>query len=254
MRPRDAVSLEPFMPARFPAIGRGVVVVWNLWIGGTPDAERARTVLAGDELARAASFVYDVHRNRYVAGRLALRELLGRYLDLPPSAVQFRYSKYGKPELPGSTLRFNVAHSEDLAVIGLTAQDRLGVDVERFRELQDIAGVARSVFSERELDVFQALPGALKIEGFFNCWTRKEAFVKAVGEGLSHPLDGFDVTLRPGEAVRLLEVEGSTARAAEWSLFDLRPIDGWVGAVAVENPEAALVHAGWLGEPPPARD
>lgn len=207
--------------------------------------------MSGDELARASRFVFDLHRNRYLAGRLALRELLGRYLDRAPSDVRFAYSPYGKPELPGERLRFNIAHSDDLAVIGLTEQDRLGVDVERIRELEDIDGLARTVFSTRELDVFLALPGASKTQAFFNCWTRKEAFVKAVGDGLSHPLDVFDVSLRPGEEARLLEVSGSTARAAAWSLFDVSPMDGWAGAVAVESSVAALKNAGWLGEPPP---
>ncbi|HTJ75243.1 MAG TPA: 4'-phosphopantetheinyl transferase superfamily protein [Acidimicrobiales bacterium] len=230
-----------------PAIGRGVVGVWKIWIGGEPDLERARAVLSADELDRASSFVFDLHRNRYLARRVALRELLGRYLDRAPSDVCFSYSAYGKPELPGETLRFNVAHSEDLALIGLTEQDRLGVDVAHIRELPDMEGVARTVFSKHELDVFHTLPASSKTEGFFNCWTRKEAFVKAVGDGLSYPLDVFDVTLRPGEEARLLEVEGSRARAAGWSLFDVAPMDGWVGAAAVENAAAALHGAGWLG-------
>jgi 4'-phosphopantetheinyl transferase len=221
-----------------------------VWIGGEPDHERARAVLSGEELARASSFVYDLHRSRYLAGRLALRELLGRYLDRAPSDVRFAYNSYGKPELPGETPRFNIAHSDDLAVIGLTEHDRLGVDVERIRELRDVDGVARTVFSTRELDTFHELGDASKIQGFFNCWTRKEAFVKAVGEGLSHPLDVFDVTLRPGEEPQLVELEGSPARAAGWSLFDVSPMDGWVGAVAVESAKAELRHAGWLREPP----
>ncbi|MEO6628877.1 MAG: 4'-phosphopantetheinyl transferase superfamily protein [Aquihabitans sp.] len=240
------------MSARFPVIAPGVVAVWNVWIGATPDDRRARAILADDEFARASSFVYDLHRNRYAAGRLALRELLGRYLDLAPSDVRFVYSDHGKPEVPGVALRFNVAHSDDLAVIALTEQDRLGVDVERLRDLPDIEGVARSIFSERELDTFRALPDSSKTSGFFTCWTRKEAYVKAIGEGLSHPLDVFDATLRPGEEARLLEVEGSTERAGRWSLFDLSPMEGWVGAVAVESSEAEVKHAGWLGEPPVA--
>ena len=218
-----------------------------------PDGDRARAVLSDDELARASRFVHDLHRNRYVAGRLALRELLGRYLGLSASAVCFRYSEYGKPDVPGETLRFNVAHSDDLAVIGLTAHDRLGVDVERIRALGDIDGIAESVFSERELEVFRALSGPSKTQGFFNCWTRKEAFVKAVGEGLSYNLDAFDVTLRQGYEARLLELQGSTARAAAWSLFDVAPMNGWVGAVAVECPEAEVKHAGWFGDPPGGR-
>jgi 4'-phosphopantetheinyl transferase len=233
-----------------PAIGRGVVAVWNVCIGGKPDDERVRAALSGDELDRASRFVYDLHRNRYLAGRLALRELLGRYLNCAPSEVRFGYSSYGKPELSGETLRFNVAHADDVAVIGLTEHDRLGVDVERLRELRDVDGVARSVFSERELEAFRALPVSSKTQGFFNCWTRKEAFVKAVGEGLSHPLDVFDVTLRPGDQARLLELQGSTTRAGRWSLFDLSPAEGWVGAVAVEHLEAEMKHAGWLGKPP----
>ena len=234
-----------------PAIGRGVVVLWNVWLGGKPETQRAQAVLSSDELARASRFVFDVHRSRYLAGRLALRELLGRYLERAPADVRFTYTSYGKPELPGETLRFNVAHSDDLALIGLTEEDRLGVDVERIRALRDIDGLAQTVFSRRELDVFHSLPDSAKHRAFFNCWTRKEAFVKAVGEGLSHPLDDFEVTLRPGEEARLLEVEGSTARAAAWSLVDLSPMDGWVGAVAVEKSDAPLHLAGWLAGPPP---
>lgn len=228
------------------------MALWKVWLGGAPAPDRARALLTGDELARASRFVFDVHRDRYLAGRLALRELLGRYLDRAPGDVRFAYGPYGKPEVPGEALRFNVAHSDDLAVIGLTEDDRLGVDVERTRALRDIDSLAGTVFSAHELDVFRSLPPASKGQAFFNCWTRKEAFVKAVGEGLSHPLDAFDVTLRPGEEARLLQVEGSPARAAGWSLLDLRPMDGWAGAVAVEYPDAALSHAGWLGAPPAA--
>lgn len=215
-----------------PVIGPGVVAVWNVWLGGTPDDGRASAVLSGDELARASRFVFDVDRNRYLTGRLALRHLLGRYLDRDPSDVRFAYSSYGKPELPGETLRFNVAHCDDLAIIGLTEQHRLGVDVERIRDLEEVDGLASTAFSPQELDAFHALPDASKSRGFFEYWTRKEAFVKAVGYGLSHPL------------------EGSPARAAAWSLFDVIPMVGWVGAVAVECPDAALKRAGWLGEPP----
>lgn len=235
-----------------PTVGRGVVAVWNAWIGGEPDGQRSRAVLSDDELARASSFAFDLHRNRYVAGRLALRELLGRYLDRPPADVRFVYGSHGKPELPGETLRFNLAHSDDLALIGLTEHDRIGVDVEHVRELPAVDDLAQRVFSARELDALNALPKASKSQGFFNGWTRKEAFVKAVGDGLTHPLHLFDVTLRPGQDARLLEVEGSTARAAGWSLFDVSPTDGWAAAVAVERPEATLRHGGWLTEPLPS--
>jgi 4'-phosphopantetheinyl transferase len=248
-RPPDGGNASAGEPA-LPVVDRGVVVVWNVWIGAKPDFRRAQALLSGDELARASRFVFDLHRNRYLARRLALRDLLGRYLDRAPSDVRFDYSSHGKPELPGETLRFNVAHSDDVAVIGLTEQDRLGVDVERIRELRDIESVAQTVLSKRELDVFHALPDGSKTQGFFNCWTRKEAIVKAIGEGLSRPLDTFDVTLVPEGEARLLELEGTPDRAAAWSLFDVRPMAGWVGAVAVECAQAALKHAGWLGEPP----
>jgi 4'-phosphopantetheinyl transferase len=224
-----------------------------VWIAAEPDDEGVRAVLSDDEVERASRFVFDRHRNRYLAGRLALRELLGRYLDRAPSDLRFDYSAHGKPELPGETLRFNVAHSDDLAVIALTAQDRLGIDVERVRELPDLDDVARTVFSASELEVLGALPRDTRTQAFFNCWTRKEAFVKAVGEGLSRPLRTFDVTLRPGGEARLLQLDGSTDRAGRWSLFDLTPMEGWVGAVAVEREKADLQHAGWLGTAPPSR-
>ena len=109
---------------------------------------------------------------------------------------------------------------------------------------------ARQFFSKQEVAALGLLPPDARTRAFFNCWTRKEAFVKAVGEGLSHSLDDFDVTLRPGDEPRLLELDGSTARAAGWSLFDVSPMDGWVGALAVERTEAEVHHAGWFWEPP----
>lgn len=239
-----------------PQLLPGLVHVWKLWIGGRSHQVAALNTLSKDELERAAAFVFDVHRNRYISCRAGLRALLSAYLEEPPWAIEFQYSKFGKPEILGLPddlpLRFNVSHCDDLAVVALTLQDRVGIDLERLRQLDDFDGLADMCFSLRELDVFYSVPPREKAEAFFNCWTRKEAFVKAIGEGLSYPLKDFDVTLRPGERSELISIRGSGGQANKWSVLDLRPLEGFVGAVAVESRGADLKVVDWLGEWPPA--
>jgi 4'-phosphopantetheinyl transferase len=137
-------------------------------------------------------------------------------------------------------LRRGVVH-----VWKITLQDRVGIDVERLRPVEDIDGLAAMCFSAPELEAFDGVAQDRKVEAFFNCWTRKESFVKAVGEGLSYPLKEFDVTLRPGESARLLSLEGSAGLGRSWSIVDLRPLAGWTGAVAVERSDAEVEVLGW---------
>jgi 4'-phosphopantetheinyl transferase len=234
-----------------PQVQRGTVHVWKTWIGGRPDPSIARVVLSNGELSRATAFVFDVDRNRYISCRMALRSLLGEYLELSASDVSFRYSRFGKPEVSvfdGSLdLRFNLSHCDDMALIALTVGDDVGIDIERVRQMEDIDGLAEMCFSERELAAFAAAGKDEKAQAFFNCWTRKESFVKAVGEGLSFPLKQFDVTLRPGEPAGLQALQRSADRAGSWSIreVDLHPARGWVAAVAVEATDANVEMRGW---------
>lgn len=191
------------------------------------------------ERARAARFHFDIHRRHFVVGRGFLRRLLARYLDARPEEVRFSYGPQGKPMLDGehraSPLRFNASHSGDWAVYGFVHDHEIGVDVELVKEALATEGIAERFFSAGEVETLNGLPKDEKPGAFFRCWTRKEAYIKAVGSGLSHPLDTFDVTLSPGEPARLSRVEG-------WSLFNVEVAPGYAGALAVEGQVSTVRH------------
>lgn len=197
---------------------------------------RFQTLLAADELARADRFYFERDRRRYIVARGALRTILGRYLDRTPESLRLAYAAKGKPYLPDVPLYFNVAHSHELALCAIALADEVGVDVEYTqRHVSDIDHIAARFFSPNENVIYQALPLAERRAAFFRCWTRKEAFIKAIGEGLSHPLDRFDVALTADEPAALLQIDGDVAAAKAWTLLHLEPADEYVGAVAVRG-------------------
>jgi len=193
--------------------------------------------LAEDERARAARFHFDKDRNHYIVARGVLRAILGGYLAVQSRQLHFEYTTHGKPSLPsefgGGRLRFNLSHSHGLALYAMTWGRELGIDVEYLRA--DFAGedIAERFFSRQEVAALRTLDPALHVEAFFNCWTRKEAYIKAIGEGLSMPLDRFDVSLIPGEPARLLHTQGDPLEASRWTMQALFPGDGYAAAVIV---------------------
>jgi 4'-phosphopantetheinyl transferase len=195
---------------------------------------RLETTLSPDETARANRFIFPTDRGHFVAARGILRELLGAYLMLPPAELKFRYGNYGKPALDAnateSDLQFNLSHSGGVAIYAFSQGRRLGVDVERIRPQRAGEDIARRYFAAREVAELQALPAHRRAEGFFLCWTRKEAYVKAHGAGLSLPLDSFTVTLTPGRAAEL-EAEDSN----QWSMCSVEPAPGFVAAMVAEG-------------------
>ncbi len=200
--------------------------------------QRAAWLSAG-ERQRASRFYFERHRRRYVISQGALRAVLSRYLRVDPSTLQFERGPYGKPFLAGrqasAGVHFNLAHSHELAVIAVVRDCEVGVDVEQLRQQQDFDSIARRFFSPQEWETFSNLPEGQREVSFFQCWTRKEAFIKALGEGLSHPLDQFDVSLRPGEPARFLRIGGDAEEAHQWTLRSFVPEAGYVGAVALRG-------------------
>ena len=196
--------------------------------------QRYQKILSLDETLRADRYYFSRDRYAFVAARGALRELLGRYLAKPPSELAFDYGAYGKPSLrqdsPKLVMQFNVSHSRGLALMAFSWGLRLGVDVESIR--QDIASeeIAARFFSPKEVVELHSLPQAMRAEGFFLCWTRKEAYVKAIGSGLQISLKSFHVSLTPSEPEHL-----ESADSEGWTLRSLRPGDGFVGAVVAEG-------------------
>ncbi len=162
--------------------------------------------------------------------------LLGRYLDAAPERLEFRYGPQGKPSLPEDrSLRFNLAHSHDLALLAVTEGREVGIDLEGLRPLADAEQIIARFFSPRERAEFLALPAPERLVAFFRGWTRKEAYIKARGLGFAMPLDAFDVALAPGVASRLLRVESSPDEPGRWSFRDLAPGPGFLAAMAVEG-------------------
>ena len=204
--------------------------------------------LSCDERARAAAFRFDRDRRRFVAARGFLRAVLGRCLGNRPGEVSFAYGPHGKPRLadPSASLRFNLSHSGERAACALCREEEIGVDVEAVRDLDDADAIAAHFFSAAEAAAIRRLPSAPeRLEALFNCWTRKEAYLKALGDGLARPLDDFDVTLLPGEPARLSRVAGDAAEPSRWSLAELDPGPGYVGEVAVRSRGWRLATGWW---------
>ncbi len=226
------------IPTRFPTLSSGDVHLWRISRESTAEQTAAlQRFLSADEQVRAARYRAARDRRRYVVTRGVLRALLGRYLGVEPAAVHLQYQRYGKPVLagPSATLRFNLSHSGELALFAVTQRRELGVDVERVRPDFGGMAVARRFFAPREVATLQALAPDEQSRAFFRCWTRKEAYIKARGEGLAVRLDSFDVTLTPAEPAALLEVRDAPAEVARWRLQDVSPSEEYIAALAVEG-------------------
>ena len=200
--------------------------------------------LAPDEKNRAQRFVFQPDRNSYIAARGVLRELLARYLHRAPVEIEFDYGPQGKPALRSESserrVQFNVSHSHGVGLFAFAVGRLVGVDVELVRP--DFAGekIAERFFSPQEVMELRSLPPAAQDEGFFLCWTRKEAYIKARGEGLQIPLKSFHVSLTPGKPARLQAEDSS-----RWSLLSLRPEGRYVGAVVGEGQGWKLRGGEW---------
>lgn len=214
-------------------------------------------VLSSEEADRACRFHFARDRRRFAAGRGLLRVLLSSYVGASPAEMTFSTSYYGKPSLARpccpEDLQFNVSHSDSWLMIGVTRGRPVGVDVESVRPLQDRDQIAERFFSATEVAALRSLPLEVRTEAFFTCWTRKEAYIKAVGQGLSLPLDRFAVSLAPGEPAALLMVDGSSETAAQWTLWGLSPGAGSVGAVATQSRDVELVPWRWEASAPVER-
>jgi 4'-phosphopantetheinyl transferase len=213
--------------------------------------ECLRGTLAPDECERAARFHFERDRRHFVAARGLLRVLLGRYLKLPPDGLRFAYTSYGKPHLAegsgGEWLRFNLSHSGGVALYAFSRGRELGVDIEQVRDDIEHSQIAERFFSKHEVAALRDLPANSQREAFFICWTRKEAYIKGIGEGLSLPLDSFDVSLTPNAPASLLAVRGDARAAARWGLRDLEPGPGYHGALVAEGHDWHLRRWQWQG-------
>ncbi len=196
-------------------------------------------LLSAAERQRASRFVFDRDRRRFIVSRARLRQLLGARLGVAPESVELIYGAHGKPAVAAGPadpdLRFNVSHCDDLAVYAFSYARDVGVDVEAVRAIPDADRIAARFFSRRENEAYQALDARDKPLGSFNCWTRKEAFIKALGDGLSHPLDCFDVSLAPDEPAAILRIGVTAGDECGWRMESFAPAPGFVAAVVTER-------------------
>lgn len=202
-----------------------------------PQGARRLDCLSVDEKARAQRFHATRDRDRFVAGRVWLRHVLSQYTGVRADRIGFEFGPQGKPRLPGAaqTLQFNLSHSGGVALLALSLGRSVGADIEAVRLLTDDEAIARRHFAAAEFARWQSLPAGQRQRAFFTCWTRKEAYVKALGGGLSVPLSSFEVSLSPGEPAALLSVAGDRALAQRWSMWDIAVSPGFVAAVASEG-------------------
>lgn len=243
-----ACAIMPAMPAARLRLNPedlrdGNVHIWPVRLAASdPVLEWFRGLLSDPELARAESFRFERLRRLFALSRGALRVLLSRYLRCLPEEISFVYGEKGKPTLANnsSKLHFNTSHSGDIALFGFAMDLEIGVDVEQFRSMDDMPVIAARCFSAPEISDLESLPPDERVEAFFRCWTRKEAYIKATGNGLSSPLDSFRVTLLPGQPPRLTELFPAGRMARAWNLANLEIAEGYAAALAYQGEERGL--------------
>jgi len=207
-----------------PELAPGAVHLWRFNL----DAPVTAPMLSQDEQARAAKYHFERDRNRYVAGRTMLRRLLSKYVNEDPERIAFSYGEAGKPLLPD--LAFNLAHSGSHALLAVNRGAQIGVDVEVVRAMSDMPAVAEYSFSPGEFRRWRSLPEEEKVDAFYRCWTRKEAYLKAIGEGIAKRLKKFEVTFETGERPRII-----TGAEGAWTFFDVSLEPSYVAAIACEG-------------------
>ncbi len=228
-------QIEPSLP-----LPEDEVQLWRIdleALGG--DESRWQTVLSADEAARASRFHFARDRQRFIAARALLRTILASYLETGAGSLRFSYSEKEKPSLgpehAGSDITFNLTHSGGIALLAFTRRREIGVDVEQVRHDFDPGAIARRYFSTHEQNQLADLSAPEKVEAFFRCWTRKEAYIKATGDGLSLPLSQFDVSLVPGETNALVATRPDRSEAARWLLQEVAAGPGYVAALCARG-------------------
>jgi 4'-phosphopantetheinyl transferase len=226
------------------------VHVWRIGLGADfGQDDWCESTLSHQELERAHRFVFERDRVEFIQSHAAMRVLLESYGIAPANKVALRTSHWGKPELDPQShsvpLEFNLTHARGIAVCAFAYEQSVGIDVELLRIVNDADEIVKRHFSPEEQAEYSAVATEMRPRAFLNAWTRKEAFVKALGLGLGHPLESFAVTLGPGSRARLLHVDGLTAPAEEWTLEDLTADSNTIIALAVRSREVRVVNFEW---------
>lgn len=207
---------------------------------------RLQQALSVDEVVRAARYAFPQDRDHFIVARGVLRIILSRYLQLRPRHLRFRYNPYGKPALTAEAglgeLNFNLSHSHGMVLYAITCGRAIGIDLEHVRDEPVCEQIANRFFTTHEAASLASVPALLRQKAFFTCWTRKEAYIKARGDGLSHPLNAFEVSVLPDQAARLIRTEADASEADRWSMHEVHPGHGFVGTLVAERGHWAVTH------------
>lgn len=227
------------------------VHIWRIdLVNHEETIQRCRSVLSSDEVERADHFYFERDRRRFTVARAATREILSRYTGVAPMRVSFSPGPKGRPELSGglekSGIRFNLSHSSELAILAVTHGLAVGVDIEWINADFATDDIAERFFSATEVQTLRSIPSSQRAEAFFSCWTRKEAYIKALGEGFSVPLDSFAVAFAPGVAAALLEVKVDPEDPGRWTMYDIEVSEDYKAALVVQGKEHQLKQMEWL--------
>lgn len=247
---QDRQMTQSLSPKQSPDLPDNDVHVWRVPLNQSSHRTvLSFEVLSSAERAKAARFHFNKDRNQFIQARAALRFILGEYLNADPGTLEFCCGPQGKPALANghadSSLRFNLSRRDGLALIAVSRGREIGVDVELVRADLPVLQIAETSFSAAELAMLRGLPDTSRVQGFYNCWTRKEAYVKARGAGLSFPLQQFDVSLIPGDPAKLLSVRDDLDKTDRWTLQDIPVAENYVAALFVEGTELHVTCRDW---------
>jgi 4'-phosphopantetheinyl transferase len=241
----------PKPPSLDLVLGKDDIHIWHACLDTSIAEFRILSVvLSPDEKQRAERFHFEIDRRRFIICRGILRSILGSYMGIEPDRLHFCYGEKGKPEISDqpsqAPIRFNASHSHGIAVFAFARCREIGIDVEMVRDIPDMVQIAKRFFSAGEFNGLSSLPESKRKEAFFNCWTRKEAFIKAIGDGLTMPLDSFEVSLVPGEPAELLKIHVDREESPRWCIQDIGLDPPHISAFAIEDDGRPLDNWQWF--------
>lgn len=222
--------------------------VWSINVSNVPEnfQNSYYGLLSPNERSRVSKLRFLKDQRTFIIARGVLKKLSGYYLNIDPKMVDFEYEKFGKPRYRNnSPIKFNVSHSGNLILIGFTKDYELGVDIEYIKEDFNMMEIARNFFSKQEIRSLERLPTKEKPIGFYRCWTRKEAIIKAIGTGLSFPLDSFAVSLDHDLNALLQTTTWNPSEKKNWTLHSFRPNKKYMAAIAIKTKKSSYQLFDW---------
>ena len=218
-------------------LGLGQIHLWSINAVENIDLlDSLLNNLSYDEVSRANKFRFEKDRSVYITAKYLLRTLLGQYLNVDPKKIVFEYSEFDRPSyLNNIALDFNVSHSGNQIIIGFAKNLTIGVDIEKIKNNFDPLELAENFFSKEEIEALSETNESEKFQAFYRCWTRKESFIKAVGEGLSYPLDSFAVTMNDNENAKFIKIDNTQEAKRNWRLYSFIPAKGYIAAITTDG-------------------